>query len=597
MSNCNRFRINHKLKKDLGKLADPCDPSTWITGISTLSGGTKGRIHQIAIKGFDNFYILKEQAITKAANIEKQVLKLLSTDMLIGNSPILFPYLYLDYVCNNSLYFVQQPAQITLLEALQQKRSVEWWAAVIYQLAQAIYTLEEHQINHNDLTLENIMFQNLSDNHDDIALMVIDFGTVVIGNKTHNNYPKFTIGRDLNYFLYMLIYDGVNKGYFPKKLADELHPFLIWKNIPKQNGETEYLYGLRRTNIDRNNWMSSGKHIARWTAKFYPHVTDRCSLERLDKLYGTGIGAVVGDALGMPIEFDYTSQVIVKSMHRSGKFEGLLSAFDVPAGTFTDDTQMSLALIDAIMAESRQVVPSAVAREFKRWVDSEPLDVGTHTGLVFSMMSDDGSDWLDAVETAFAEKPDSAANGATMRTWPIPVVDHYKSIDDVVNDVITQAYTSHMNDDAVYAAVFVSCLIHKLINGFEYSVAKKDSLARVEDYISEELYNAIAYASKLKYSELKGGSGWIVHTMTVVMWSIERTDSFANALVRAANVRGDTDTNASITGAIAGAMYGYNQIPKKWLAAIDKPNEYNVWGGIQITTEVLKDRIATIAHC
>ena len=57
-----------------------------------------------------------------------------------------------------------------------------------------------------------------------------------------------------------------------------------------------------------------------------------------------------------------------------------------------------------------------------------------------------------------------------------------------------------------------------------------------------------------KYKSLNGGTGWIVHTMSVVMWSIRNTDSFPTAIIRAANVMGDYDTNASITGAIAGAL-------------------------------------------
>ena len=38
----------------------------------------------------------------------------------------------------------------------------------------------------------------------------------------------------------------------------------------------------------------------------------------------------------------------------------------------------------------------------------------------------------------------------------------------------------------------------------------------------------------------------------------------------AVNLGGDTDTVAAVTGGLAGLYYGYNSIPKEWLAVIVK---------------------------
>nr|QBK87631.1 MAG: ADP-ribosylglycohydrolase [Marseillevirus LCMAC201] len=578
----------------------------WVDFMGPAGQGTVGKVYKASITLGDipklrDYYIIKTQQISERSNREKEVMRLISDDLLLEKAPLLFPFLYLDYVCENTVYLVMQPAEISLADAIAQKvytdMSIRWWAETLYQLAKAVYYLEEKQINHNDLTFNNIMFQNLSKDYKELALMVIDFGSVVHGNHPHSGLPSFTLGRDLNYFLYILFNTGVKKGFFPKTLADELFPFLKWEDIKRFPNEDNYKYDLRRANIFHHNWNTSGKHISRWLAKYYPFVTDRCSLDRLDKLYGTGIGAVIGDAFGMPIEFDYNHKLIINKMYPSGKFEGLLSAWDLPAGTFTDDTQISLALIDAIMSEDRFLIPSAVAREFKKWADSEPIDIGAHNSKVFNAMERDGSNWEQVSYAAYQENPTSASNGATMRAWPIPILHHYSPYTQVIDNAIKQAQVSHMNSDSVYAAVFVSCLIHRLINGALLENAIGDCLSLVKDYISEELYKALDSAHLLKYTELNGGTGWIVHTMSVVMWSLRNTDTFAAAIIRSANVNGDTDTNASITGAIAGALYGFNDIPPEWLKDINQSNDWNRWKDQQMTIERFKDRIATLAQC
>ncbi len=602
MIDCNRFWINHDLYYRLDDLANPCG-GKWHGKVEPIGKGTVGNTYKapITLKGIPKlreYYIIKVQPVNERSTREKHIMQMISTDLLTGSAPLLFPFLYLNYVCENDLFLVMQPAETSLLTAIsQQKHSVEWWAEVLYQLAKAVYYLEEKMINHDDLTFENIMFQYQSKDYKELALMLIDFGSAVQGKKGHSGLPPFTRGRDLNYFLYILIYDGVPKEYFPKKLAVQIHPFLVWESIPPLHNEPPYLYGLRQANINHHNWKTSGKYFSRWLAKEYPFVTDRCSSERLDKLFGSGFGAVIGDALGMPIEFDYKHKIIVKKMYPSASFEGLSAAWELPPGTFTDDTQMALALIDAIFSKGRAIVPSAVAREFKKWGDSNPIDVGTHTSAVFNLMETDGSNWQEASYTVYSKKPDSAANGATMRTWPIPILHHTDSHTTVIESTIKQAQTTHTNTDATYAAVFVSCLIHKLINGGTIDKSIKECLMLVKEYVTPKLYDALKNGHLQPYKELNGGHGWIVHTMSVVMWAIRNTGNFRDALIRAANVPGDTDTNASIAGAIAGALYGFKAIPPEWIKVLDQKNGWNVWNGVQVTVPKLKDIIATLAGC
>jgi ADP-ribosyl-[dinitrogen reductase] hydrolase len=59
-------------------------------------------------------------------------------------------------------------------------------------------------------------------------------------------------------------------------------------------------------------------------------------------------------------------------------------------------------------------------------------------------------------------------------------------------------------------------------------------------------------------------SGYTVHTLEAALWSFFTTESYEDAVVRAANLGDDADTVAAVCGALAGAYYGYSAIPERW---------------------------------
>jgi ADP-ribosyl-[dinitrogen reductase] hydrolase len=59
-------------------------------------------------------------------------------------------------------------------------------------------------------------------------------------------------------------------------------------------------------------------------------------------------------------------------------------------------------------------------------------------------------------------------------------------------------------------------------------------------------------------------TGWVLHTLESSLWAALTTQSFEEALVQAVNLGSDADTTGTVTGTIAGAMYGVNAIPARW---------------------------------
>ena len=72
-------------------------------------------------------------------------------------------------------------------------------------------------------------------------------------------------------------------------------------------------------------------------------------------------------------------------------------------------------------------------------------------------------------------------------------------------------------------------------------------------------------------------TGYCLDSLRCAMQSIQRTDSFEDALVDAVNRGGDADTIGAITGGLAGAVYGASAIPLRWINALDnEPNRRTV---------------------
>lgn len=69
------------------------------------------------------------------------------------------------------------------------------------------------------------------------------------------------------------------------------------------------------------------------------------------------------------------------------------------------------------------------------------------------------------------------------------------------------------------------------------------------------------------------GIGYVVKALEAALWCVGTTTTFADAVLRAANLREDADTTAAITGQLAGALYGASGIPEKWRRQVVQAEE------------------------
>ena len=77
--------------------------------------------------------------------------------------------------------------------------------------------------------------------------------------------------------------------------------------------------------------------------------------------------------------------------------------------------------------------------------------------------------------------------------------------------------------------------------------------------------DAIAQGSfKQKEPPAIKGSGYVVNSLEAALWAFAKGRDFKEGALLAVNLGDDADTTGAVYGQIAGAFYGYVDIPQKW---------------------------------
>ncbi len=277
----------------------------------------------------------------------------------------------------------------------------------------------------------------------------------------------------------------------------------------------------------------------------------------VDRLRGLAVGAVIGDALGMPLEFQPARSV----------FELVTEMIpgNLPAGSFTDDTEMALALSESLQY-ANPLDGQDLAGRFVAWYQCHPPDVGVNTSRVLRLITQ-GTPWEEAAETVYQANPDNASNGAIMRCWPLAIA-RYQNQALLVAETRLQSEVTHKHPDAVNGAILLNLILRKLLlheASTPPGAALRQALAECMQQVnlSEEFQRALELAPVRHRRDLQN-SGWVVHTLESALWAALTTQSFEEALVQAVNLGSDADTTGVVAGALAGAMYGLDAIPERW---------------------------------
>ena len=268
-----------------------------------------------------------------------------------------------------------------------------------------------------------------------------------------------------------------------------------------------------------------------------------------ERARGAMLGLAVGDALGATVEFMLPAEIrAAHGTHREIQGGGWLR---LAPGGVTDDTEMSLRVARAVAREGGWSL-RAVADGFAAWLRSGPTDVGNTCRRGIRRYLHDGS----------LEGPPNegdAGNGAAMRMAPVAIA---TLADGALLErcAIEQAHLTHNHPLSDAACVLVGRLVHLACLG-----RARSELREVADAAGER-------HAGLRFAPDRGlaPTAYVADTMRAVLHAFFHAPSFEDCLVATVNLGGDADTTGAIAGAIAGAHFGLDAIPRRWVKRLDR---------------------------
>lgn len=275
------------------------------------------------------------------------------------------------------------------------------------------------------------------------------------------------------------------------------------------------------------------------------------------KIYDGIMGLVVGDALGVPVEFKKRDSFAVTDMIGFGTYRQ-------PPGTWSDDSSMTLATVESIGRLGR-IDPADIMENFFRWLDNaeftpwgKVFDVGGATRRAITRYANGKQ-----LEDCGGKSRMDNGNGALMRILPLAFVEHTRK------DVEKVAGLTHAHEISQTACRLYMRLAYLLLNGTPLKNAIC-SLAYLPPVTQKEEFKRIAYIGELNRDEIKS-SGYVVDTLEAALWCLWHTNTYRDCVLLVVNLGEDTDTVAAVAGGLAGILYGCgggSGVPDEWISQI-----------------------------
>ena len=298
------------------------------------------------------------------------------------------------------------------------------------------------------------------------------------------------------------------------------------------------------------------------------------------------MGVVVGDALGCPVQFESRKEV---ARHPVTGMRGF-GTFSLPAGSWTDDSSLTIALLESIR-RTGTIDLVDIMGNFMKWLyDGEftpygySYDIGRGTMQAISRYSRNRN-----VKKCGGDDERNNGNGSLMRIMPACI---YCSVmessgmysdRDAINVVHSVGGLTHAHIRSNIACGLYFFMVKQILMGSgSLRERMQDGLTRgfafYETYLADKenlhyydrLRDLAAFANVPP--EKIRSTGYVVDALEAAVWSLITTGSFEAALLKAVNLGDDTDTVGAIAGGLAGLYYGYDAIPEDWLSAIQRRN-------------------------
>jgi len=294
----------------------------------------------------------------------------------------------------------------------------------------------------------------------------------------------------------------------------------------------------------------------------------------VSNILGGLYGSLVGDALGVPVEF------ASREKRKLDPVIGMRShgAHGQPAGTWSDDGSLLLCSVESLIEKGFDL--QDMGERFLQWFE---LGHWAAHGLVFDIGNATRQALLRIrhgipASEAGGREPYDNGNGSLMRILPV-VLAHLQHDESTFITRIAQASAiTHGHARSQMACVFHGLMVRELMQ----EASPPEALQNAQQ-IFHRLYSDNEELGTFR-DALRGdlssqpelhihSGGYVMETLKASLWCLLTTDNFSDCVLKAVNLGDDTDTTGCVTGGLAGVVYGLEGIPAEWRLALPRQQD------------------------
>ena len=323
-------------------------------------------------------------------------------------------------------------------------------------------------------------------------------------------------------------------------------------------------------------------------------LLDECGLDPNEKkAIGSMLGMAIGDAMGaryefLPVRYGKIDLVDMGNRQRSN--------FDLEPGQWTDDTSMGLCLADSLLMKNGKLDQHDLMKRFLCWWKGGYNNAFRYNKFPRHSVGLGGNISLSFKEYQKHQIPETTAgdkktsgNGSIMRNAAIPACFYY-NMNLACEMARKQSLVTHQGIEAKECCALLTHIIVKIFQAkeeenlksildnlgktFQTEVKSVEFLAKHKKEGNDEDRNWDWKVEQYKYSPKRSRKhpgyvgSYAMDNMAMSLNTLYNTENFRDALIRIVNIRGDSDSVASVVGQIAGAYYPIETIPGDWIKSV-----------------------------
>lgn len=304
-------------------------------------------------------------------------------------------------------------------------------------------------------------------------------------------------------------------------------------------------------------------------------------LTKLDRYRGAMLGTLCGDAVGAPYEWQKSVDIKADLAKRGLSIPADFELFDyiepwkkkqmVRKGHPTDDSELAAALAMSLV-EMQGLNDKNLFGHLRSFIIDRKSVLTSEaygTGSTLRAALTPPTYAESCARFALGEIPTPPSNGSLMRCIAVPLM-FDTDMGLLIAAARAQSFVTHRNPLSVAACVAYSVYTSFILEGVE---PRRAWLMTCAMHLNDAYAQVVGLEVTMPtdediWPEKPRGPGDAVTSLRVAVWaSIEATD-FADGIIKAVSVGGDTDTYAAIAGGILGARFGIQGIPEEWKAAL-----------------------------